>query len=287
MRRLSRKECLTRGLAAGLGGLAALATVGALPADAGASALAPASAAVGGVPAFWQTWNNCGPASVAAVLSYWGIERTQGAVAAVLRVDGSEHGMGPYGVPSYARSLGMQALVGVAGNTALLKALLATGFPVIVTQWVSMSDHTSHYRPLTAYDDNKAIFLASDPLLGPDHAIGYADFAPMWAEDDNRFLVLYPPSRRAVLAAVVAASGWTMARAYRYDLAWVQARLSSSASAVASWAPPVAVPGAPFLRLAWDEMQLGQATAARQALQHAAAEGAAPITVRWIAGEKG
>src|SRR5260370_40734474 len=38
-----------------------------------------------------QTWNNCGPASVAEVLAYWGISRTQGEVQAVLRADGNPH----------------------------------------------------------------------------------------------------------------------------------------------------------------------------------------------------
>jgi hypothetical protein len=51
------------------------------PARAGASStVAPshASGALGPLLNIAQTWNNCGPASLAEVLAYWGVSRTQG-----------------------------------------------------------------------------------------------------------------------------------------------------------------------------------------------------------------
>src|SRR5207237_3274421 len=62
---------------------------------------------VGYLRQIWQTYNNCGPASVAEVLAHWGITRTQYQVQLVLRADHSPSGMAPYGVPTYARSLGL------------------------------------------------------------------------------------------------------------------------------------------------------------------------------------
>ena len=150
-----------------------------------------------------------------------------------------------------------------------------------MTQWVSLADHTSHYRTLTAYDDKQGVFVSSDSYLGPNHAISYADFAAMWAEDDNRFVVLSPPARYSALVAALATAGWTPRSAYRHDLTWAHARLAAPVAGVASWSMPVAVPGAPFLRLAWDEAQL-DATAARQDLRRAAVAGAASSTLDWI-----
>src|ERR671930_2157972 len=111
-------------------------------AGAGAGTVAPSrtSGALGPLIYIPQTWNNCGPASLAEVLAYWGISRTQGQIQAVLRVDGPTRGMTPYGVLGYARSLGMQALMGVAGTEALVKALISNGFPVIVSQQVSTTN---------------------------------------------------------------------------------------------------------------------------------------------------
>lgn len=79
------------------------------------SVRSPSSAALGPLENIPQTWNNCGPASVAEVLAYWGIDRTQWQVQSVIRADGNPYGTTPYGVPAYMRSLGMRALIGIAG----------------------------------------------------------------------------------------------------------------------------------------------------------------------------
>ena len=89
-------------------------------------------------------------------------------------------------------------------------------------------------------------------------------------------MVLYPPARQGLLDAVLAAAGWNARRAYGDDLARQRVRLRSHAS----------LPGMAhmygYLNLAWDELELGQVTAARQELRQAAQHGANPIVVTWI-----
>ena len=239
---------------------------------------------VGSLPQIWQTYNNCGPASVAEVLAYRGIARTQYLVQRVLRADNSPRGMAPYGVPSYARSLGLHALLGVAGTPRVLKALVTNGFPVIVNQWYSVTEHTRHYRPIQAYDDRQGVFVSSDPFGGPGHAITYADFAAIWAVSNNRFIVLFPPAKTPLLGAVLASAGWNKSRAYQRDLRWSEARLRSGRV-------PTMTSGSggfryyAYLNIAWDEVELGQYTAARQELRQATAHGANSILVHWVADE--
>ncbi|HLY64545.1 MAG TPA: C39 family peptidase, partial [Chloroflexota bacterium] len=169
---------MRRGVAAGL--LSALVTFsGLLPAQAAlaadpaaasqstAAAPVPSVASLGPLIFISQTLNNCGPSSVAEVLDYWGIHKTQGEVQATLRADGNPGGMAPFGIPAYARSLGLAALMAPGGTDAVIKALVGNGFPVIVSQWVSLSDHYGHYRPIEAYDDSRGVFVSSDPYLGP------------------------------------------------------------------------------------------------------------------------
>ena len=249
-----------------------------------------ASGALGPLIYISQTWNNCGPASLAEVLAYWGISRTQGQIQAVLRVDGPARGMTPYGVPAYARSLDMRALVGVGGTEALVKALISNGFPVIVSQQVSVTNRIGHYRPIEAYDDRQGVFVASDPYLGAPYRITYADFARIWARSDRGFMVLYPPARQAVLSAVLASVGWDRRRAYQHDLALAQARLRHPSQIAARDSGVMTGRNAHFrsygyLRLAWDELQLGRGAMARRALAQAAKQGANPIVVGWISRE--
>ena len=224
-----------------------------------------------------ETWNNCGPASVAEVLGFWGIQRTQAQVQAVLRADNNPGGMGPYGVPAYARSLGLRALLGVEGTPALIKAFISNGLPVIANQWVSVSYHVRHYRPIQSYDDRTGVFVASDPYMGANYAISYRDFVQIWTVSNRRFMLLYPPARQPLVNAVLRSVGWNGSRAYRDDLLQQQARLRTSQSGQRR--------GYGYLNLAWDELQLGRVAAARRALGQALRAGANPLDAGWIAHE--
>jgi hypothetical protein len=184
--------------------------------DPGAGATPPLTAAkalLGPLPFISQTANNCGPASVAEVLAFWGINRGQAEVQSVLRGDGNPYGMTPAGVPSYVSSLGLDALLGTAGTAGLMKELLRAGFPVIVNQTVSNANLELHYRPIEGFDDERGVFIASDPLIGPQYAISYAEFEQDWVYTGHRFMVVYPPNKLDALNAALAAGKWDAAYA--------------------------------------------------------------------------
>ena len=239
------------------------------------------SAALGPLENIPQTWNNCGPASVAEVLAYWGINRTQWQVQSIIRADGNPHGTSPYGVPAYMRSLGMRALLGIAGNDRLVKLLAANGFPVIVSQYISLTDHVGHYRPIQAYDDAQGTFVSSDPYLGQGHLIGYAEFDAIWKSTNRRFLVLYPPSKQTLLASVLKAGGWSMAAAYAADLARSQKLLAGKLQDTTGYGSSRNY----YLSIAWDEMELGRIKAARADLALAKQHGANAIVLGWVTAE--
>jgi len=234
-----------------------------------------------------QTLNNCGPASVAEVLAYWGIQRTQDETAAVLRADGNPFGMSPYAIPSYAGSLGLKALVAPEGTPRLVKALISNGFPVIVSQRVSLDDHYQHYRPIEAYDDRQGVFISSDPYMGPGYSIPYAAFSRIWTTSNARFVALYPPAKASLLKAVLLSAGWNAGQAFAHDIAVTEDRMRHPNRNNSAWGHSAALhwSGArsyPYLTLAWDNLQLGRLSAARANLQQATQHGASPLTVSWI-----
>ena len=248
-----------------------------------AVAAAPAKASLGPLIFISQTLNNCGPSSVAEVLDFWGIHKSQGDVQSVLRADGNPYGMAPFGIPAYARSLGMAAFMGAGGSDALVKALVANGFPVIVSQWVSLSDHYGHYRPIESYDDSRGVFVSSDPYLGPNHAIGYDEFDKIWASANNRFYLIYPPARQQQLSAVLASLNYDASSAYMADIAIQQERLNNGqVNGPQGWGFRR---GYSALSIAWDNLQLGDLASAQRALDFAKAQGTSPVVTGWIAGE--
>lgn len=230
------------------------------------------------LPFVSQSLNNCGPASVSAVLGYWGVLRSQEDVGDVLRADGDPAGMVAFGLPAYARGLGLSVLMGVEGTDRTVEALVANGFPVIVDQWVSPSETWEHYRSVTAFDRSRATFTLSDPYLGAETVISAAEFEQDWRSDNGRFYVVYPPALHGTVASALALAGWSPEQAFASD-------------AGESWLRATQDPGAGFgpgydeLNIAWDDLELGDPAGARHALAAAEVQGASPVRIGWITRE--
>lgn len=242
----------------------------------------PAKYSLGPLEHITQTYNNCGPASVAEVLNYWGVQRTQAQVQAILRADNNPAGMVPYGIPSYAKSLGFGHVVGTRGSDTLVKTLVSSGVPVVVNQWVSSSYHVGHYRPIQSYDDQQGIFVASDPFLGQNHEITYSEFDAIWQTNSQRFFLLYPAAKEALVQDALKAAGWDSVEAYTADLAKLQHRRDTGQpprdGGSQYWAGHLA------LAMAWDYVAIGQPDKAREQLAAATVQNANSVVVGWIAG---
>ena len=54
----------------------------------------------------WQTWNNCGPATVTTQMSYFGRSESQAEAAQFLKPNPDDKNVSPHELTAYARSLG-------------------------------------------------------------------------------------------------------------------------------------------------------------------------------------
>jgi len=228
----------------------------------------PASMRLGPLQYIRQTLNNCGPASIAEVLRFWGVQRTQDQAQAVLRPDGNSRGMMPYPVPAYIQSVGMNVLMGVSGTPTMIKALDANGFPVIVAQPVSLQEPIGHYREIEGFDDQRQVFISTDSYLGPNHEITYADFNQLWSRGNQRFMVIYPPDKEPLLNAVMKSVGWDKTAVYQNDMARQQ-RGDPTLQPLGQGTARPGFPSSPELNLAWDFIQLGQLDVAKAEIQRA------------------
>lgn len=152
-----------------------------------------------------QGWNNCGPATLTMLLSYFGSERTQQDAAPVLKPDPDDKNVSPWEMESYVRDLGFEVIVRVNGDLERIKALLRAGLPVIVETWYvrDASDQLGHYRLIVGYDDAAQEFMTYDSLHGPDVPIGYKELDELWRVFSRLYLVAYTPDRWDALAAIL------------------------------------------------------------------------------------
>jgi tetratricopeptide (TPR) repeat protein len=153
----------------------------------------------------YQTWNNCGPATLSMALQYLGWRGTQADTASVLKPDPEDKNVSPYEMEAYVHSLGLDAELRIGGDLTRLKRLIAAGFPVIVETWFipEPGDQMGHYRLLTGYDDRAGHFVAQDSYNGPNLSLDYAAFDELWRVFNRVYLVLFDPSQAGQLEAIL------------------------------------------------------------------------------------
>ena len=160
-----------------------------------------------------QTYNNCGPASVAILLGYYDRWVTQGEVQ-----EESAAIHNPCVAPFYVPRHGLVARVyhfPVSRDLRLLavRLLLANGIPVIVLQRLSLDSNVGHFRVVHGYDDTTGEFISDDPLLGADYHISYDTFVDLFGGGTSALVIpVYPPEMDVQVKSMmreVCARRWT------------------------------------------------------------------------------
>ncbi len=160
----------------------------------------PAQARLQGITHMYQMMNNCGPANLAMALTYWGWKGDQRDTAKVLKPNKQDKNIMPYEMEAYVEdNTDLQAVVRVAGDVTLLKAFLASGFPVIIERGYegqNFDGWMGHYQVINGYDDAQGVFIAQDSYKGPNQSILYDDLLSVWRAFNYTYVVIYPLDRR-------------------------------------------------------------------------------------------
>lgn len=170
----------------------------------------PSKVILDGIVHEYQKMNNCGPATLAMALTYWGWQGDQRDTRAYLRPNFAtvdDKNVSPQEMATYVeRFTSLKALVRVGGEVELLKRLIAAGFPVVVEKGFQppKEDWMGHYEVLNGYDDQRQRFIAQDSYIMPDFPLPYADLEERWWRDFNYvYLVIYPPERESEVLGVL------------------------------------------------------------------------------------
>jgi hypothetical protein len=174
---------------------------------AAAVAALPASAKLEGFRHQWQTWNNCGPATITMAASHFGRTETQAQAATFLKPNVNDKNVGPDEMVAYARSLGLRADSLIGGDLERLKRLLSNGVPVIVEVWFTPepNDGMGHYRLLVGYDDAAQQFIGYDSYQAPgvNVRLAYGPLEEDWRVFNRTYIPVYPAEKAEVVAAIL------------------------------------------------------------------------------------
>lgn len=156
-----------------------------------------------------QDWNNCGPATLAFGLRFYGWEGDQFDISDLLKPDRGDRNVNidelVYYVRTQAGWLGADYRVG--GTLEVLKRFIAAGYPVIIEKGYVIESEgpdagwAGHYLLLTGYDDTEEFFTAQDSFLGPDEVVSYATLYEGWGAFNYVYMYIYPSEQSAMIEA--------------------------------------------------------------------------------------
>lgn len=169
----------------------------------------------------FQTWNNCGPATIAMSLSYFGMNLDQQETVPFLKPDPEDRNVSPYQMVAYVNEqTPYAALDRVNGDLETVKRLVSSGFPVIIElgieppaeyRWLGWY---GHYLLVVAYDDALEQFWVYDSWFGTSDVpmenatvdgriLHYADADRQWRQFNRTYMVLYPPESETAVTAII------------------------------------------------------------------------------------
>ena len=170
----------------------------------------PAQVKLEGIRHEYQKFNNCAPANLSMVMSYWGWQGDQFETRAYLRpsYEIDDKNVNPFEIVDFAhRQTQYEALWRVGGDLSLLKQLVAAGFPVLIEKGLHPHDDAwlGHYQTISGYDDAVGQFWVYDSYEGPAEAyrVPYETIGQFWRHFNFVYVIVFPPERSGEVESIL------------------------------------------------------------------------------------
>jgi len=150
-----------------------------------------------------QDMNNCGPATLALYLRFFGWEGDQYDISSVIKPTRDDRNVNVEELIYYVRTktgwLNTEFRVG--GNLDTLKRLIAAGIPVMIEEtfttdrqyWPEDDQWSGHYLLITGYDDTAREFTVHDSEAGPNQKMAYSVLDENWESFNRVYIMVYLP----------------------------------------------------------------------------------------------
>ena len=157
----------------------------------------------------YQTFNNCGPATLSMALAFNGVNVSQKELGDQMRPyqipsgDNDDKTIFTYEFVDWAKEYGVEAVGRVNGNIETLKTFTANGIPVVVKTWLHMNEDIGHFRVVRGFDEGRQVIIQDDSYEGPNRRIPYYDFLSMWQPFNYAYIIVYTPAQKGLVEAII------------------------------------------------------------------------------------
>jgi len=148
----------------------------------------------------YQQPNNCGPATLAIAMRYWGWQGNQATIAQVLKPELRDKNVRWDELVYYVRTRAgwLDALFRVGGDTGTLERFVSQGFPVIIETGYELDvGWVGHYLVVSGYNRDAGVFTVQDVTGGPDREISYDKLAALWEHFNQLYVLVFPAEKRS------------------------------------------------------------------------------------------
>jgi tetratricopeptide (TPR) repeat protein len=160
-----------------------------------------------------QDLNNCGPATLAMHLRFYGWQGDQKTISSLIKPKNDDRNVNVEELTGYVNTEAarFEIIYRVGGDIETMKKLIAAGFPVSVEEafhmaesyWLNDDRWAGHYLLLTGYDDAAQSFITQDVFVGPNLPIKYTTLDSNWKAFNRVYILLYPPEQRPLVQSIL------------------------------------------------------------------------------------
>lgn len=157
----------------------------------------------------FQTFNNCGPATLSMILSYWGINKSQQELGEKLRPYQNPQGDNDDKSVTFeefldeAESYGLAGFIRPNGDIEKLKVFIANGLPVAVKTFLHDYDDIGHYRIIRGFDENKKILVQDDSFEGKGLEFSYDKLLRLWQPFNYQYMIIVSKDKQGLAEAIL------------------------------------------------------------------------------------
>ncbi len=183
-----------------------------------------------------QTFNNCGPATTAMTLQYFGFSVTQDETKSKLRTNADDKNVFTYEISDYMKKeYGVESKLMYGGNIQILKKLIANGFYVIVEDWLHPNEDIGHTTIIRGFDDEQGVLIADDSYIGNNITYPYEKFTDsQWKPFNYEYLPVYKSGNESLLRSIVA-ENWDEITMFSNTEKFARAEIGKNDKDVYAW----------------------------------------------------
>ena len=160
-----------------------------------------------------QDINNCGPATLAMYLRYYGWDGDQFTISDIIKPIPQDRNVNVEELDFFTRNYAgwLQTLYRVGGDIDTLKEFVAAGIPVMIEEsftfeeyyWPNDDRWAGHYLLINGYDDQRQSFLSQDSYYGEDRWVSYEVVNSQWQSFNYVYIIVFLPEQETTVRSIL------------------------------------------------------------------------------------